>query len=42
MYEIETCDIKHHQIERRAYRTIQQRDFWIQWWINEGYRVKVL
>ena len=42
MYEIEICNTKNSQVERRMYKTIQQRDYWIQWWTNKGYKVNVL
>ena len=41
MYEIEMIN-KLGQVERRMYKTVQQRDYWINWYIRKGYKVTVM
>ena len=41
MYEIEMIN-KLGQVERRMYKTVQQRDYWINWYTSKGYKVSVI
>ena len=40
MYEIEVS--RNSQVERRMYQTVQQRDYWINWYTSKGYKVSVM
>ena len=40
MYEIEVR--RNSQVERRMYKTVQQRDYWINWYTSRGYKVSVV
>lgn len=40
MFEIEVS--RNSQVERRMYKTVQQCDYWINWYTSKGYKVSVM
>ena len=34
MHELEICYTVYRRIEKRTYRTVQERDYWMRWWEN--------